>query len=157
MKLSAAICALAFALPVALAQDNAPPSVPFSLAGPVVDAFSTIASTPEGLAALETHALTVRDQPWDGARIGLHGKARCEWQMSTPHAGEYVLVLHLNSGEERPGFFTYFVGDDELASEQFNTPGKYSPLLKCFLITIPEGQTTTRMSLTGSGVYFLRA
>jgi hypothetical protein len=157
MKLSAAICALAFALPVALAQDNAPPSVPFSLAGPVVDAFSAVASTPEGLAALEAHALTVRGEPWDGTRIGLHGKARAEWQMSTPEPGEYVLVLHLNSGDERPGVFTCFVGDDEVASEEFNTAGRYAPLLKCYLIAIPEGQTITRMSLTGSGVYFLRA
>jgi len=141
----------------AFPQDQTPRPVPITLAGPVVDAFSTLASTPEGLAALEAHKLTVQGTPWGGTRMGLHGGARCEWEMSTPAPGQYVVVLHLNSGEERPGVFGYLTGDDEHASEEFRETGRYTALLKCFLITIPEGQARTRMSLTGSGVYFLRA
>ena len=135
----------------------APRETSITMAGSVIDGFTTFASTQEGCAELTKHKVTVRGMPADGLTIALHGGTRCEWEMRTPKPGDYIITLHLRSGEERPGKFGYFIGTEEYVSKEFRAEGKYVALLKSFRIVVPRGQTVTRMSLTGGGVYFYRA
>ncbi|MFC1716690.1 hypothetical protein ACFL6S_23685 [Candidatus Poribacteria bacterium] len=136
--------------------DPIPIDVPMTLAGLSIDGFTTFASTPEGSAELIRHKVTVRGKPADGLTIALHGWPRCEWEMSTPRAGQYIVTLHLRSGDERPGKFGYFIGEKEYVSEEFRAEGRYVPLLKSFRIMVPADQAVTRISLAGAGVYFYR-
>lgn len=141
---------------IAAQEDKMLLEVPPVLAGAAQDTVE-VNSTPEPLASRKGHQLTVGGKQVDGPEIAVRKwSARCEWVMATPTAGEYVVSLVLFSGDKRPGKFGYWAGDQEHSSAEFRGKGNYAVCTKAFRIIVPQGQTRTRMFITGIDVYLDR-
>jgi len=68
----------------------------------------------------------------------------------------YVVSLFMISGQRRIGKFGCVVGNREHVCDRFNENGDWSGCLRCFQITVPDGQKQTRMFITGKGIYLSR-
>lgn len=110
---------------------------------------------------LASHKVVVDGQPATGKDIVLRQGGRCQWEMSTPEAGEYIVSLCIALGEGAPGQFGYYAGNTELISREVRGDKPHEGTLLghswAFRITVPAGQTRTRMFLSGDRFMFDRA
>lgn len=116
-----------------------------------------IGSGREASESMAAHRLTVNGKPAKPGTVSLWGKSYAQFYMRTPQPGAYVLSLFLTSGETRRGRLTVRLGSRDFTSAEISAKGTWTPVLYSYSFAVPPGQTATRLTITGNGLYINRA